>query len=74
MPELREEERDDDEEGGLGEVAVATSIVAISSLLATGAPHDEQNRMASDSSTPHEKHLAMAFPATGYLRPQPRTS
>jgi len=65
----REEDGDGEEDGGcagLGEVA--KSIVAAASLLTTDAPHDEQKRTASACSEPHEKHLAMDFPATGYLR------
>jgi hypothetical protein len=47
------------------------SIVAASSLLPAGAPQEEQKRTALASSVPQEKHFAMIFPATGYLRPDP---
>jgi hypothetical protein len=58
----RELEREDGGRGGVGEAAVAKSIVAISSLFPAGAPQDEQKRTVSASSVPHEKHLAMNFP------------
>ncbi len=45
--------------GGNGEVAVAKSSVAMSSVFAAGAPHPEQKRMPSDNSVPQLEHLAM---------------
>jgi hypothetical protein len=54
--EVRDDERDDegDRDGGRcgvgrGEVAVAKSNVAISSVFSTGRPQAEQKRTASDN-------------------------
>jgi len=46
------------------------SIVARSSVLATGVPQSEQKRTSTDSSVRQVEHLAMIFPATGYRRRQ----
>jgi hypothetical protein len=43
---------------------VAKSMVGTSSLLAAGAPHEEQKRTLLDSSMPQDAHFAMSFPAT----------
>ena len=66
--ELRDEDRDEDPEarGGAGEVAVAKSMVATSSVLGIGVaeagrPQLEQKRTVSPSSAPQEPHLAIDF-------------
>jgi hypothetical protein len=45
--------------GGNGEVAVAKSSVAMSSVFPTGTPHEEQKRTLADNSEPQDKHLGM---------------
>src|SRR5271165_5712129 len=66
----REDERDDDAEGGRGgvggsgDVAVAKSMVAMSSVfgmgaLPVGAPQAEQKRTLLGKSAPQEIHLAI---------------
>ena len=47
---------------GNGEVAVAKSRVAKSSVLVAGLPQDEQKRMFADSSVPQKAQVDMKFP------------
>src|ERR1035441_516673 len=64
------EGRDEDADaarGGNGEVDVAKSSVATSSVFEAGLPQEEQKRTWLESSVPHDVHLAMIFPATVYL-------
>jgi len=69
--EVREDSRDEDEDGGRGGVAenavaaTAKSIVGESSELLTGTPQEGQKRIFVASSMPHEEHLDMADPGTG---------
>ena len=58
----RDEEEDDDPgfgRGGKGEVAVAKSSVAKSSVFETGRPQEEQKRALLAKSVPQLEHLAM---------------
>jgi hypothetical protein len=62
VPEARDDDRDDDEEGargGKGEVAVAKSSVAMSSVLPTDAPQAEQKRPFVGTSVPQEEQLGI---------------
>jgi hypothetical protein len=63
-----EEERDDErgeepvgERGGSGDVAVAKSRVATSSVFTTGFPQEEQKRMLAESSVPQKAQLDMGI-------------
>lgn len=64
----RDEERGDEARaedggrGGKGEAAVAAkSRVAMSSVLTTGFPQEEQKRVFEDSSVPQKTQLGMEF-------------
>jgi hypothetical protein len=62
VPEARDDDRDDEEDGGCGgkgEVAVAKSSVAISSVLPTDAPQAEQKRPVVGTSVPQAEQLGM---------------
>jgi hypothetical protein len=62
VPEAREDDRDDDEDGGRGgngEVAVAKSSVAMSSVFPTDAPQAEQKRPFVGRSVPQAEQLCM---------------
>jgi hypothetical protein len=52
--------------GGNGEVAVAKSRVARSSVLLAGAPQAEQKRPVAAMSVPQDEQAAMVFPDTVY--------
>lgn len=69
---MRDDRDDDDDDeiglGGSGEVAVAKSMVARSSLLMVGAPQAEQKRTFAGKSVLHERHLGMDFPFQSTLR------
>jgi len=78
---MREDERDDGRgddpdggRGGSGEVAVAKSIVAMSSEVTTALPHDGQNRTLGESSVPQNAQFNIGF--SRYRIPQngPQTS
>ena len=63
----RDDECDPDRDGNLGrngEVDVAKSSVATSSVFDTGRPQDEQKATLSDNAIPQFVHLAMIFPDT----------
>jgi hypothetical protein len=51
--------------GGNGEVAVAKSRVASSSVLAAGFPQAEQKRMFPDNSVPQKAQVDMELTDTG---------
>lgn len=60
--EVRDEEEDEEGgfgRGGSGEVAVAKSRVAASSVSETGRPHDEQKAALVDKSLPQVEHFGM---------------
>jgi hypothetical protein len=62
VPEARDDDRYDDElggRGGKGEVAVAKSSVAISSVLPTDAPQAEQKRPFVGTSVPQAEQLGI---------------
>jgi len=78
---MREEEREDgrgdDPEGGPGgngEVAVAKSSVAISSLLTTGFPQEEQKRTFPESSVPQNAQFTIGISRYRILQIAVRTS
>src|SRR5208282_1656286 len=52
--------------GGKGEVAVAKSSVATSSVLLAGVPHAEQKRPVDGTSVPQDEQAGMNFPDTVY--------
>lgn len=65
--ELEGRSADDDEEarfGGNGELEVAKSSVATSSVFEVGCPHEEQKRTLSGNSVSQFTHLAMKISRT----------
>jgi hypothetical protein len=65
------EELDEAGRGGRGEVAVAKSRVATSSLLLAGVPQAEQKRPVAGISVPQDEQGGMNFPDTVYrVRPK----
>lgn len=65
---MREEERDEGRgdapeggRGGSGDVAVAKSSVAMSSVVTTALPQDEQKRTLGESSVPQNAQFNIGF-------------
>jgi hypothetical protein len=60
------DDRTEPERGGSGEVAVAKSRVARSSVLPAGAPQAEQKRPLAGTLVPQDVQTGMNFPDSVY--------